>query len=263
MEFIDTHCHLQFDKYSSVDEVVERAKTAAVKRLICVGTSLADSQKAIKLSRHFENVWATAGVHPHEADDFLRNSEATVEFKELLNMLSIIAVGEIGLDYYKDYSTRQNQAKVLRAQIELALDKELPFIFHVRDAWKDFWPIFDDYKSAGQQMRGVIHSFTGGTKQLDQALDRGLLVALNGIVTYTRDQALLEAAKQVPIDKLVLETDAPFLTPAPYRSEICEPKHTRITAEFLAELRNESIQELASATTANAVQLFSLESASE
>jgi TatD DNase family protein len=130
----------------------------------------------------------------------------------------------------------------------------LPFIFHVRDGWSDFWQIFDDYKV----LTGVIHSFSSGVKQLDAALNRGLYVGLNGIMTFTKDQAQLEAAKQVPSDRLLLETDAPFLAPVPFRGQACKPSHVIATAEFLAGLRQENIGDLAAVTTANARKLFKL-----
>ena len=138
--------------------------------------------------------------------------------------------------------------------METALPTELPFIFHVRDAWNDFWPTFDDYKG----LKGVIHSFSSGVKQLEAALSRDLYIGLNGIMTFTKDQAQLEAARQVPLDRLILETDAPFLTPAPFRGQVCEPKYVIATAEFLANLRGESIEELSRATTINALKLFGL-----
>lgn len=255
MELIDTHCHLQFDKLAQdVNRVITNAKTAGVKRLICVGTSVADSQTAIDYAAQYDNVWASVGAHPHDGKDFDFSGDPP-EIERLLAADKVVAVGEIGLDFYKNYSPKTEQEKLLRAQIESGLLSGLPFIFHVRDAWTDFWSIFDEYRN----LKGVIHSFSSGRKQLDAALNRGLYVGLNGIMTFTKDQAQLEAAKQVPADRLLLETDAPFLTPAPERGQTCEPKHVRTVAEFLAELRGETLEELAATTTANAVKLFGLE----
>jgi len=255
MELVDTHCHLYFERLAvDIDGVLERAADAGIKRMVCVGTSLKDSRQAVELAQKHRGVWASVGAHPHEAEDFLQNPNRS----EILNKLSIsarvVAVGEIGLDYYKSQTPADIQRKALRAQIEAGLPSGLPFIFHVRDAWSDFWPIFDEYKD----LRGVVHSFSSGRKQLDAALSRGLYVGLNGIMTFTKDQAQLEAAKQVPLDRLVLETDAPFLTPAPKRGEVCEPRHVATTAEFLANLRSEPLEVLAHATTQNAQELFKL-----
>jgi len=250
MSLIDSHCHLQFDKLKNdLGGVLSRAETAGVTKMICVGTSLKDSLESAEFARQNDRVWAAVGVHPHEAGGFNHAALA-----DLLQLPKVVAAGEIGLDYYKQHSPKELQFKSLKAQIETALPSGLPFIFHVRDAWSDFWEIFDSYGG----LKGVIHSFSSGAKQLDAAVSRGLYIGLNGIMTFTKDQAQLEAAKVVPLSRLILETDAPFLTPAPNRSETCEPRHVAVTAEFLAQLRGENIKELAEATTANANRLFKL-----
>lgn len=255
MQIVDTHCHLHFDELiADAEGAINRAKDSGVTKLICVGVSLEDSQKAVEFAAAHDNVWATAGAHPHDGKDFLTDENAKNKLARLLKKPKVVAVGEIGLDYYHAHTSRQDQQKILRMQIEASLETRLPYVFHVRDAWSDFWRVFDDYLN----ITGVIHSFTGGPKQLEQALSRNLCVALNGIVTFTRDQALIEAAKKVPADKLVLETDAPFLTPAAAKGETCEPRHTRLTAEFLAQLRGESLETLAAYTTKNATELFGL-----
>src|SRR3989344_521209 len=166
----------------------------------------------------------------------------------------LVAIGETGLDYHYMHSPKLAQEKLLRFQIDLALEHDLPLIFHIREAYKDFWRIFDEYKG----LRGVVHSFSSNTHDLDEILSRGLYVGLNGIITFTSSQEQLEAAKAVPIDKLLLETDAPFLTPVPWRGTICQPKHLRDTAKFLAGLRDASMEEIAKVTTQNACNLFAL-----
>lgn len=254
MEFVDTHCHIHFADYGlDPDEVQTAAAEAGVTRVICVGTTLKDSEAAVNFAADRRGVWASAGIHPHDAKNFVEDSKG--QLVELLQRPKVVAIGEIGLDYYRSYSSRPEQETALRAQIKIGLDSGLPFIFHVRDAWEDFWRIFDDYPS----LHGVIHSFSAHSSQLEQALKRGLYVALNGIMTFTKDQQQLEAAKKVPISKLLLETDAPFLTPKPYRNEICQPKHVRNVAEFLAGLRGEPLEELAAASTQNALNLFKLD----
>jgi TatD DNase family protein len=256
MELIDTHCHLQFEKLTDrIDEVINDAASAGVTGLICVGTNVEDSEKAIKIAAAYDNVWASAGVHPHDAGNFLRDSEAGQRLTGLYKQPKVVAVGEIGLDFYKNYSSKADQEKLLRKQLESTSDAGLPYIFHVRDAWDDFWRIFDDYRIP----KGVIHSFSADVSRLDQALNRGLHVALNGIMTFTQDKSQLEAAKIVPEDRLVLETDAPFLAPAPMRTELCEPRHTAVNAEFIAKLRGVELNSLAAVTTANAIKLFGLD----
>src|ERR1051325_1290635 len=135
MEFVDSHCHLQFDKYDDPAEVVKEAKEAGVTRMICVGTTLEDSHRAIELAGNLEGVWPTAGHHPHAATDFLNQQDSVIQFSGLIKEPSIIAIGGVGLDYYKNYSPRDDQLKALRLQIEAGSDADLPFIFHVRDAW--------------------------------------------------------------------------------------------------------------------------------
>jgi TatD DNase family protein len=158
------------------------------------------------------------------------------------------------LDYFYNHSPKDAQTEILKFQIELALKHDLPMIFHIRDAFKEFWPVFDSYRG----VRGVVHSFSATEKELQQIIERGLYAGLNGIMTFTKNQAQLAAAKAVPLSNLLLETDAPFLTPAPFRGTICEPKHVRVTAEFLSGLRGESLGQIFAATTNNAQTLFGL-----
>jgi TatD DNase family protein len=166
----------------------------------------------------------------------------------------IIAIGECGLDYFYGHSTKTDQAKALHFQIALATQHGLPLIFHVRDAFDDFWPIFDSYKN----LRGVIHSFTDSGHNLQEALRRGLYIGVNGIMTFTKNQWQLEAAKNIPLSRLLLETDAPFLTPVPHRGRVNEPAHALLVARFLAGLRGEAPESVAAATTNNARTLFSI-----
>jgi TatD DNase family protein len=253
--FVDTHCHLYFDQLSTrLSQVIENAHESGVSKMICVGTSLPESEECLKIATEHEGIMAAVGAHPHEAASFLDDIGHESKMAALLARPKVVAVGEIGMDFYKSDTPKDLQEKALRQQIEIGQPTGLPFIFHVRDGWSDFWRIFDDYNG----ITGVIHSFSSGTKQLNRALERNLFIGLNGIMTFTRDQAQLEAAKNVPLNKLLLETDAPFLTPAPDRDEVCEPKHTAVTAEFLAKLRGETVEELAKATTANAHNLFKI-----
>lgn len=272
-ELFDTHCHIheifaeaedrsqdgvhqRWDKAGKhdADAVLADCRAAGVSGLLCVGTDLDDSSVAVDFVQTRPDTWATIGIHPHEAARYVGDVVALERFAALAQRPRVVAVGECGLDYYYTHSPKADQQTMLRWQIELALRHDLPLTFHVRDAFADFWPIFDEYKG----IRGVVHSFTADRRVLEQALSRGLYIALNGIMTFTKDAEQLAAAKAVPTDRLLLETDAPYLTPAPYRGKICEPKHVRATLEFLAALREEDTHSLAAITTTNARQLFDL-----
>lgn len=254
-ELVDTHCHIHFPDYElDPDEVREEAEKEGITRLICVGCTLGDSQMAVEYAARHDRVWASIGLHPHEAADYVHDHEKLQKFRNLAEKPKVIAIGECGLDYYYEHSSKEDQKKLLRFQLDLAAEHGLPLIFHVRDAFDDFWPIFDEY----QGLRGVVHSFTASTAEVEQILSRGLYIGLNGIMTFTKNQAQLEAAKAIPSDHLLLETDAPFLTPVPFRGKICQPKHVRVTAEFLGGLRGESLESLAEATTTNAKRLFNI-----
>lgn len=265
LELIDSHCHIQtagnkqglWSKQSqlTVDKLVKQAHEADVKQLICVGCTLDDSRQAIALAAEQPSCWASVGIHPHDAKDYADNTRQQRAFAALVTRPKVVAIGEAGLDYFYNLSPKADQLKILRFQMKLAVKHDLPMIFHVREAFNDFWPVFDEFKG----LRGVVHSFTASKAVLQAALQRGLYVGLNGIMTFTSDQEQLAAAKAVPLSKLLLETDAPFLTPTPFRGTICEPKHVRVTAGFLSQLRGESLADLAAATTQNARTLFSLE----
>lgn len=262
---VDTHCHIHeivehttpvHDKWHEkgivdVEAVLASARLVGVNKLICVGTTLADSQLAIKFVNTHENTWASIGIHPHESKDHLE--KATLEqFATLTGSPKVVAVGECGLDYFYTHSTKENQATLLKMQIELAIAANLPMIFHVREAFDDFWAIFEQYKG----IRGVLHSYTDNLANMERAVAHGLYIGVNGISTFTTSEAQLAMYAAIPLPHLLLETDAPFLTPRPYRGTMCEPKHVRTTAEFLADLRGESFQDLARQTTVNAKELF-------
>jgi TatD DNase family protein len=256
MELVDTHCHLHFaDYFTEPNKIVAVAKKAGVTRLINIGTTLEDSKKAIGFAKDTDGVWATAGVHPHDASNFLIGKDSVKMLEQLLGCPKVVAVGEVGLDYYRNRSPKEDQQKALRTQIEIGLKVNLPFVFHVRDAWADFWKIFDDFNG----IKGVAHCFNSDITDLNNVLDHGIYIALNGIMTFTKDESQLEAAKAVPLNKLVVETDAPFLAPKPFRGETCEPKHVAVIAEFLANLRGEELEHFAKVTTKNAVNLFGLD----
>jgi TatD DNase family protein len=266
----DTHCHIHaadgqasgekatLDLWQKADmhpqQMINDAHKIGVERLICVGTTLQDSQAAIAFASDHKDCWATIGLHPHEASQYVGKPELLSQFAALATQPKVVAVGECGLDYYYNHSPKAAQQELLRFQLQLAQDYKLPLVFHIRDAFADFWPIFDEFEG----LTGVVHSFTATQSELNQALERGLYIGLNGIVTFTKQPEQLATAKAVPLHKLLLETDAPYLTPSPFRGTICQPKHVRVTAEFLSHLRDETLEDLATATTHNAAKLFKL-----
>lgn len=255
MEFVDTHCHIHFDDYEpEVNKVLKSAKEAGVTKLLAVGCTVEDSTAGVQLAETNENIYAVAGIHPHHAKEYDGDKVALKEIGMLAANEHTVAVGECGLDYYYEKSPKKAQIAVFEEQLQIAVDSNLPLVFHVRDAFDDFYPVVDNFPD----LKGVVHSFTAGTKVLNKLLSRGFYVGLNGILTFTKDQAQLDMAKAVPLESLLLETDAPFLTPKPHRGSICEPKHVVDTARFLAELRSEPLEEIASFSTRNATELFGL-----
>lgn len=272
---VDTHAHLQFRRRESEKEaqqtgsfvtsfddladVLERAHEAGVTEIINVGVTPEDSREALRLAQDKQwaaektgvRMYATAGVHPHEASLGDKALDIIHDMAE-----DVVAIGECGLDYFHNDVSAEKQEYMLRMQIEIALEHGLPVVFHVRDAWVDFFRIVADYP----RLRGVIHSFTGHVEQVGQALEHQgeLYFGLNGIMTFTKDEAQLEAARQIPRERLLLETDCPFLAPTPYRGKRNEPAYLPYVDEFLATLYGLSADDLAKVTTQNAYQLFDI-----
>jgi TatD DNase family protein len=261
---IDTHAHIHFDDFSGdLTEVFSNARTSQVASIITVGTTPQDSLKALEFVMSPETtamaqgikLYATAGIHPHEASlgsDGLKVIGKLARDSKYQGVL--VAIGECGLDYYRNNSPKAQQHEALEFQLQLAQELELPLVFHVRDAWQDFFEILKNYP----KVRGVIHSFTGTTKEVEQAMGYELYFGLNGIMTFTKDQAQLEAANIIPAGRLLLETDCPYLSPAPMRGQRNEPSFIKYTGKFLAELRGEQYSELISLTATNAKRLFEL-----
>ena len=270
MDFVDTHCHIQSARSASGERttaeiwsknpqltaanLIAEATAAGVRQLVCVGCDLADSQLAVAFAQSQSKVWASIGIHPHEAKTYAHDALAQAAFINLASQPKIVAIGECGLDYFYNHSSKGDQIAALHLQIQLALKRSLPLIFHVREAFDDFWPIFEQYEG----IRGVLHSFTDSQQNLDRAVAHDLLIGVNGIVTFVKQPLQLAVYKAIPLRNLILETDAPFLTPTPYRGTVNEPKHVVQVATFLSRLRSVELTELAAATTTNANKLFSL-----
>ncbi len=248
---VDTHCHIHEPYDLPLKEVFERASADNVKRTICVGTSQASSRQAIAFAKKHEGIFAAIGVHPHDTDS------GYADIATIANEGSdkLVAIGEIGLDYFYTHSPKEVQIEALKAQIEVALKHDLPIIFHVREAFDDFWPIFDEYEG----IRGVLHSFTDSKQNMEKAVNKGLYIGVNGISTFTKDEAQKAMFDSIPLDRILFETDAPFLTPAPYRGKINQPAYVKIVAEYHASRRGISLEEITAASTQNARTLFTIE----
>ena len=251
MQLIDTHTHPHMRGYElEPSEFLGRTKEAGVAEIICIGTDGDDSHNAIEFAKEHGG-WASVGLHPHEASRYF---DEFPKLKQLLPQERVVAIGECGLDYHYMHSTKEQQQEALHAQINLAKQHGLPLVFHVRDAFEDFFDIFDMH----QNITGVVHSFTADSATMEACTERGLMIGVNGIATFAKDPELKQAIVDIGLESLVLETDAPFLTPEPYRGTINHSGHTRVVAEYIANIRGESLESIAQSTTQNARKLFSI-----
>ncbi|MGB3023640.1 MAG: TatD family hydrolase [Candidatus Saccharimonadales bacterium] len=256
MTFTDTHCHIHEEDYPDAEDAYRQALEAGVTRMIVVGTDVKSSQEAVQFASTHANAWAVIGVHPHEAKDELARLDILLDLLKStihnLKSTDIVGIGEIGLDYYYTHSPRDAQIRALEEQLQIAIDYDLPVSFHVREAFGDFWPIFDNFTG----LRGVVHSFTDTIATMEQVLSRGLFIGVNGIATFAKDKQDLYAA--IPYKKMLLETDAPYLTPVPHRGKVNGPALLEHVAKHLANLQSINLQELSRATEASATHLFAL-----
>ncbi len=250
---IDTHAHLHDKAFDpDRDATIDRMHAAGINTAITVGCDLGDTQRAFAIAEQYD-LSASAGIHPHEAKD--APTDLAAAFEPFLRNTRIVAIGETGLDYYYDHSPRDAQKRVLRAQIAIARDANLPLIFHHRDALEDFVAILREEWQPG--MRGVVHCFTGDTAAARTYVEEfGLFLGIGGIITFKTAQPIRDAVAAIGIDCLVLETDCPYLAPIPYRGQRNEPAYVTITAQHIAELLNFPFEHVASQTTMNAKKLF-------
>jgi len=252
---IDTHCHL--DMLSSgedIGKVVSRAAARSVSHIITIGIDLKSSKKAIEIAEQHESVYASVGIHPHNVQDVQDNSY--YELENLCDNEKVVAYGEIGLDFVKQYAPRHIQLEHYIRQVELVKKVELPLVIHDREAHDEILHVLK--KEAPFAAAGVMHCFSGDWQLATQVLELGFFISIPGVVTFNKASALQEVAQKSPLDKLILETDAPFLAPDPYRGRTNIPEYILYTAQKIADLRGISVEEVARITTDNALKLFNI-----
>lgn len=250
---IDTHCHLDFKDFDhDRKEVISRLREEGITSIINVGSSLKGTKDSIELAERNEVIFAAAGIHPHEADN-IKDSDLEL-FKDSFNSKKVVAVGEIGLDYYKNISSKDNQKKLFIRLLQEAKKRDLPIIIHNRDAHKDIMMILKDVM--GGSIKGVMHCFSGDERLLEECLGLGLFISFTCNLTFKNASRLREIAKIAPIDKLLLETDAPFLAPQAFRGRRNEPSYVKYLAEELSRIKGLELEEVAKITSSNAKKLF-------
>ena len=253
--FIDTHAHLFFPNFNGeLDQVLERAKTAGVSKIIVPGTDLATSALAVELADKYEEIYAAVGIHPHDTKEW--KDELINEIRNLAAHKKVIAIGEIGLDYYYDFSPKKIQINAFEKQIELAVELKKPIIVHNRESNDDIMEIIRSYKGSG--LRAQFHCFAGSVEDARELVEMGHFISFPGNITFKKMDSLRKVLSAVSIENLLLETDSPFMTPEPYRGKRNEPAHVSLVAEKVAEVHNITIEEVAKRTNANAHKLFGL-----
>src|SRR3954466_9849244 len=252
--FVDSHCHLNYKGLvETQQDVLERARAAGVETMLNISTRASEWDDVIGVAERESDVWASVGIHPHEADAHPDVQTATLV--ERANHPRVVGIGESGLDYYYDHSDRARQRTSFRAHIAAARGTGLPIIVHTRDAEEDTAAILAEEMGKGA-FTGVIHCFTASAAFAERALELGLYISLSGIVTFRNAKDLQETAKTIPLERLLIETDSPFLAPVPHRGKPCEPAFVADTARFLAGLLGLPVETLAERTAANFRTLF-------
>jgi TatD DNase family protein len=254
---IDSHAHIQGKEYAGEAEaVIARAREVGVEKIIAVGGAgdMSSNTEAIALAARFENVFATVGMHPHDAKDVGANELQSL--KELAASPKVVAVGETGLDYYYSHSPHDVQRRVFSQFIHMARDTDLPIVVHERDAARDAAELLRREGSA--KLRGVIHCFTGDYKAACAYLDLGFYLSFTGIITFKNAEPLREVVRKVPLERMFVETDSPYLTPVPHRGKRNEPAYVRFVAETIAKVKGVELDEVARLTTASVKSLFSI-----
>ena len=256
MELIDTHCHLTFDDLAGdIDGVIERSRAAGISGWITVGTDMSENQRALDLANRFDNLYAAVGIHPHDARTV--TAETAGELRMLAQDPKVVAIGETGLDYHYNHSLHHDQRRVFAQHLKIAGESNLPVIIHCRKAFEETIEILDEH---GSDVKKVVwHCFSGSAEQAEILIPKGYYFSFTGVVTFKNAEKARRAAAAIPLDKLMLETDCPYMSPEPMRKQkVNEPALMVHTARFLAELKGMSLEEFAAATTTTAKDFFNL-----
>jgi TatD DNase family protein len=245
VRFFETHCHLNHTQFEEdYDAVLARARAGGVARFVLVGADLESSRRAVELARPEEGLFATGGIHPHDAETWDAGAER--KLRRLLGLPGVVALGEIGLDFYRDLSPRDSQYAAFRSQLDLAAELGLPIIVHTRESVTPSLDVMEPYARAG--LRGIMHCWSGTVEEAQRALDLGFLLGVGGVLTYKKPGDLPEVVNEAPLERLVLETDCPYLTPVPHRGKRNEPAYIPLIAEKLAEIKETDVATVAKTT---------------
>ena len=250
MNFIDTHSHIYYDKYTDIEEVLDRALKNNISKIICVGVDIESSRKSINLAEKYEMIYATAGYHPHESKDTSPNY--LNELESLLQHEKVVALGEIGLDFFYKHSDKNVQIKIFEEQLELAKSLDMPCVIHNRDSDDELIRSIKKTKND----KGVIHCFASNTKFGEKLIKLGFHLSFTGLITFVEE--LKQVVKNIPIEKIMIETDSPYLTPIPHRGKRNEPYMVKYVAEEIAKIKNISLQDVADETTKTASNFFGI-----
>lgn len=252
---IDSHCHLDSEKFElDLEQVIQRAQENGVLQFVTIGTDFQSSQQAVTLSKRFPGIYASVGVHPHKVKNL--DSETFLEGSRLTDHPNVVAIGETGLDYFYKHSSPEQQIHWFREQIRLARTRRLPLVIHSRDAKEETLLILEEEKAF--EVGGVLHCFTGDQEMAKRGMELGFYISFSGIVTFSKATEVQEVARKTPMDKILIETDCPFLAPVPFRGKRNEPVYVRSVAKKIAELKEMTLEEISMATSNNAQKLFGI-----
>ena len=252
--WFDSHCHLHLCENGSLDEIVERARSGGVKEMVAIGIEVASSERALALARTYEGVYASAGVHPNDATTWDDRAHARID--ELLKADEVVAVGESGLDFYRDHTSQDVQRAAFRDHVELAKSHDKPLVIHTRSSTT---AAIEELESAGPPAKLIFHCWSGDSSEMRRVLELGAHVSFAGNVSFKSAQNLRDAAREVPVDRLLVETDSPFLAPVPHRGKPNEPALVAFVGRAVADARGEDASDLARLTKENARRLFARE----